>query len=123
MSMNQNSVKEVPRECISDIIKSIPIARNYSKRKKADKTLFRNCMCAFDIETTYLDDVEQSIMYIWQFAVMDLRTENIWYCFGRTWEESIGLLNSFYHEGITVMIWVHRQDICPQVKKSCESGY
>lgn len=105
--MNQNSVKEVPRECVSDIIKSIPIARNYSKRKKADKTLFRNCMCAFDIETTYLDDVEQSIMYIWQFAVMDLRTENIWYCFGRTWDEFLGLLNSFYHEGITVMIWVH----------------
>ena len=105
--MNQNSVKEVPRECVSDIIKSIPIARNYSKRKKADKTLFRNCMCAFDIETTYLDDVEQSIMYIWQFAVMDLRNENIWYCFGRTWEQFTKLLDSFYHEGITVLVWVH----------------
>ena len=107
MSMNQNSVKEVPRECVSDIIKSISIARNYSKRKKADKTLFRNCMCAFDIETTYLDDVEQSIMYIWQFAVMDLRNENIWYCFGRTWEQFTKLLDSFYHEGITVLVWVH----------------
>jgi hypothetical protein len=105
--MNQNSVKEIPRECVSDIIKSIPIARNYSKRKKADKTLFRNCMCAFDIETTYLDDVEQSIMYIWQFAVMDLRNENIWYCFGRTWEQFTKLLDSFYHEGITVLVWVH----------------
>lgn len=105
--MNQNSVKEVPRECVSDIIKSIPIARNYSKRKKADKTLFRNCMCAFDIETTYLDDVEQSIMYIWQFAVMDLRNGNIWYCFGRTWEQFTKLLDSFYHEGITVLVWVH----------------
>jgi hypothetical protein len=105
--MNQNSVKEVPRECVSDIIKSIPIARNYSKRKKADKTLFRNCMCAFDIETTYLDDVEQSIMYIWQFAVMDLRNENIWYCFGRTWKQFTKLLDSFYHEGITVLVWVH----------------
>lgn len=107
MSMNQNSVKEVPRECVSDIIKSIPIARNYSKRKKSDKTLFRNCMCAFDIETTYLDDVEQSIMYIWQFAVMDLRNGNIWYCFGRTWEQFTKLLDSFYHEGITILVWVH----------------
>lgn len=105
--MNQNSVKEVQRECISDIIKSIPIARNYSKRKKSDKTLFRNCMCAFDIETTYLDDVEQSIMYIWQFAVMDLRNGNIWYCFGRTWEQFTKLLDSFYHDGITVLVWVH----------------
>jgi hypothetical protein len=105
--MNQNSVKEVQREYVSDIIKSIPIARNYSKRKKADKTLFRNCMCAFDIETTYLDDIEQSIMYIWQFAVMDLRNGNIWYCFGRTWEQFTKLLDSFYHEGITVLVWVH----------------
>lgn len=105
--MNQNSVKEVQRECVSDIIKSIPIARNYSKRKKSDKTLFRNCMCAFDIETTYLDDVEQSIMYIWQFAVMDLRNGNIWYCFGRTWEQFTKLLDSFYHEGITVLVWIH----------------
>ena len=107
MNMNQNSVKEVQREYVSDIIKSIPIARNYSKRKKADKTLFRNCMCAFDIETTYLDDIEQSIMYIWQFAVMDLRNGNIWYCFGRTWEQFTKLLDSFYHEGITVLVWVH----------------
>ena len=64
-------------------------------------------MCAFDIETTYLDDVEQSIMYIWQFAVMDLRNGNIWYCFGRTWEQFTKLLDSFYHEGITVLVWVH----------------
>lgn len=105
--MNQNFVKEVQREYLSDIIKGIPIARNYNRRKKVDKTLFRNCMCAFDIETTYLDEIEQSIMYIWQFAVMDLRTDNIWYCFGRTWDEFIELLNSFYHDGITIMIWVH----------------
>lgn len=105
--MNQNFVKEVQREYLSDIIRGIPIARNYNRRKKVDKTLFRNCMCAFDIETTYLDEIEQSIMYIWQFAVMDLRTDNIWYCFGRTWDEFIELLNSFYHDGITIMIWVH----------------
>lgn len=105
--MSQNFVKEVQKEYLSSIIRDIPIARNYNRRKKVDKTLFRNCMCAFDIETTYLDEIEQSIMYIWQFAVMDLESENIWYCFGRTWEEFIELLNSFYHDGITVMIWVH----------------
>lgn len=105
--MSQSFVKEVQKEYLSSIIRDIPIARNYNRRKKVDKTLFRNCMCAFDIETTYLDEIEQSIMYIWQFAVMDLRTDNIWYCFGRTWDEFIELLNSFYHDGITIMIWVH----------------
>lgn len=105
--MSQSFVKEVQKEYLSSIIKDIPIARNYNRRKKVDKTLFRNCMCAFDIETTYLGEIEQSVMYIWQFAVMDLRTDNIWYCFGRTWEEFIELLDSFYHDGITVMVWVH----------------
>lgn len=105
--MSQSFVKEVQKEYLSSIIRDIPIARNYNRRKKVDKTLFRNCMCAFDIETTYLYEIEQSIMYIWQFAVMDLRTDNIWYCFGRTWDEFIELLNSFYHDGITIMIWVH----------------
>lgn len=38
-------------------------------------------ICAFDIETTALSDLEQSIMYIWQFAIED------YVIIGRTWEE------------------------------------
>lgn len=100
-------VKEVGKKHLSKIIQDIPIARNYSKRKKSDNTLFRNCMCAFDIETTYLEDIEQNIMYVWQFAVMDLRNNNIYYCFGRTWEEFIELMDDIYHDGITILTWVH----------------
>lgn len=100
-------VQEVSRKRVSEIIQNIPIARNYSRRKKVDKTMFRNCMCAFDIETSYIEEIEQSTMYIWQFAVMDMRDESIYYCFGRTWKEFIELVNNFYHEGITVLVWVH----------------
>lgn len=48
---------------------------------------YKNIICAFDIETTVLPDVEidgekQSIMYVWQFAMGPLMC-----IMGRTWEE------------------------------------
>lgn len=44
-------------------------------------------VCAFDIETTRLADIEQSIMYIWQFQIDDFCT-----VYGRTWEEFMHFL-------------------------------
>ena len=38
-------------------------------------------ICCFDIETTTLPDINQSIMYVWQFAIEDQ------VYMGRTWEE------------------------------------
>lgn len=44
-------------------------------------TVYADCICAFDIETTRLVEREQSIMYVWQFAIeYDV-------IMGRTWEE------------------------------------
>lgn len=42
---------------------------------------YANSICSFDIETTRLKDKEQSVMYVWQFAV----EEQV--IMGRTWEE------------------------------------
>lgn len=42
--------------------------------------VYADCVCSFDIETTRLQEREQSIMYIWQFAI----EETVVY--GRTWE-------------------------------------
>lgn len=38
-------------------------------------------VCAFDIETTALPELQQSVMYVWQFAVED------YVIVGRTWDE------------------------------------
>lgn len=52
------------------------------RRKKGKKYHFKDIVTAFDIETSRLDDIDESIMYLWQwqfgkeFCVM-----------GRTWEE------------------------------------
>ena len=54
------------------------------KRKKGsrNKKNYNNLVCAFDIETTRIKEIEQSIMYIWQFQVDEKVT-----VIGRTWGE------------------------------------
>ena len=67
-----------------NIIKRFPVLSpgrgRRSKRKAGRKYL--DLVCAFDIETTRLPDIEQSIMYIWQFQVDGVCT-----VIGRTWDE------------------------------------
>lgn len=67
-----------------NIIKRFPVLSpgrgRRSKRKAGRKYL--DLVCAFDIETTRLPDLEQSIMYIWQFQVDGICT-----VIGRTWDE------------------------------------
>lgn len=60
---------------------------------------------AFDIETTRIEEIDNSIMYIWQFAI-DAETVII----GRTWDEFDALLHKII-DGMrgkqTLVIWVH----------------
>ena len=53
------------------------------------KKKYVNAVCAFDIETTTLPDVDQAIMYIWQFQVDDILTIT-----GRTWESYFEFLRN-----------------------------
>ena len=55
--------------------------KGYSMNKKARQRKYKDCICAFDIETTTLDEIEQSIMYIWQLQINDLTI------IGRSWDE------------------------------------
>ena len=60
-------------------------------------------VCAFDIETTALPEMQQSVMYIWQFAIED------YVIIGRTWEEFKTLvkwLNTLSNNRRTV-VYVH----------------
>ena len=67
-----------------DVILSYPvIKRRVNKKGGRD---YVDCVCAFDIETSRLADIEQSVMYIWQMQI-----ENVTLT-GRTWEEFFTLL-------------------------------
>lgn len=73
---NYNRIQNLP--CLHD-------TRSNKGSKKAKG--YKNCMCAFDIETTRLEDIEQSIMYIWQFSILFLDDLHIDTIIGRTWTE------------------------------------
>lgn len=50
-------------------------------QRTRERKVYKDLVCAFDIETTYLKDLDQSFMYIWQAQIED---DTI---IGRTWEE------------------------------------
>lgn len=72
------------------VISRFPVASPGSGRrtKALKKQRYTDCICAFDIETSRLPDIEQSIMYIWQFQI-DLMCTVI----GRTWDEYRDFIN------------------------------
>lgn len=68
-----------------------------AKRKRGNqgtksKIKYKNAVCAFDIETTALHDVNQSIMYVWMFQIEETTIV------GRTWSEFLTLLHRFRAE-------------------------
>lgn len=66
----------------------------------------KNCydlISAFDIETTAIPDIEQSIMYIWQWIIGD--TVYV----GRTWEEFKQLIDDINKTAAsTLVVYVHK---------------
>lgn len=79
-----------------------------NKTGKKKGKIYKNLICAFDIETTRLQKIEQSIMYIWQFAIM-YENGDIDTIIGREWEEFeelLSIIKGEYNLGI-VPIFVH----------------
>lgn len=68
------------------------------------KVYYKDVICAFDIETTRLADIEQSIMYIWMLHIHNHVT-----IIGRTWEELKNLFLQIREElqENTLCIFVH----------------
>lgn len=75
-----------------------------NKRKKGSKD-YLNIVTAFDIETTRLSDIEQSVMYIWQYQFGSDLT-----IIGRNWSEWFKLLEGiaeYIKDIATLVIYVH----------------
>ena len=71
---------------VEDILKTADRLKNKrgNQGRKKKPTLI-NMVCCFDIETTYLKDIEQSFMYIWQFQFGEYTI------IGRTWDDFLTL--------------------------------
>lgn len=81
-------------------IQGIPcLFDNRGNKGTKRKIGYKNVLCAFDIETTRIEQIEQSFMYIWQFSIYFLENDEIDVIIGRTWDEFNVLL-----ENLSMMI-------------------
>ena len=77
---------------MNSIVEGFPkltiLPRKKGSRARADKRNYINIISSFDIETTRLSSIDNSVMYIWQWSFYDLNTDKFIYTvYGRTWEE------------------------------------
>ena len=74
-------------------------------RRRGRKQKIINEVFAFDIETTGINEIAQSVLYIWQFQIGTRLT-----VFGRTWEEFIWFtikLRNCIPRGAKAIVYVH----------------
>lgn len=76
---------------------------NKNTRRGRRGVVYAQEVCAFDIETTTISKIEQSAMYIWQFAIEDR------VYIGRTWEEFKKFLAylKIVSNGYKLIVFVH----------------
>jgi len=89
-----------------DIIADAPVQkRKPGNQGTKERKVYKNLVCAFDIETTLLPEIGQSFMYVWQ-AQLGLHHTVI----GRTWEE-FKLFRSRCTAALAdnewLVVWVH----------------
>ena len=82
-----------------------PASRPRGNQGGKNKKKFLNVICAFDIETTGIPEIRQSIMYIWQFQIGEDIT-----VFGRTWDEFSDFLiksKKYIRKNCRILVYVH----------------
>lgn len=96
-----------PQQYIPGTVRDIAIQkRKRGNPKSKNKCYYKDTICTFDIETSRLPDIEQSIMYVWQFHIHKVKCTIV----GRTWAELDQLLKqivSELDEDQRLMIFVH----------------
>ena len=85
--------------------RDIPLVKKRRGNPSGKKRNYLSVTTAFDIETTLLEDIQQSIMYIWQWQFGTQYT-----VIGRTWDEFIDLQKRIIKaipEGSWLVVYVH----------------
>lgn len=86
-----------PQQYVPGTIEALPCQKRGrgNPGTRQTKHRYKDIICAFDIETTRLPDIEQSIMYVWMFH---LHTPvNITFV-GRTWSELLSFWQQLHNE-------------------------
>ena len=62
----EKGVKIIPSQYFDfSIIENAATAKRKGGKRRGDKKTYKELVCAFDIETTRIEEIDQSIMYIW----------------------------------------------------------
>ena len=69
------------------ILESQVIPQGSGNKGGARKVKYRDILSAFDIETTSIPEIQQSVMYLWQWAFYSLSSGEWLTIYGRTWDE------------------------------------
>lgn len=104
--MIYNGVIYSVHNCPYERINEIPIQpRRRGNPRTRRKFEYKDVLCAFDIETTGIHEIENSIMYVWQFAI-----DGIGVVMGRTWDDFLyflGRLKAGLSADQRFLIFVH----------------
>lgn len=76
-----------------------------ARQTKRTRPEYLDCTCAFDIESTNIQDIQQAVMYVWQFQISTDLT-----VFGRTWDEFIWMLQQILpvlKTNVWLVVYVH----------------
>lgn len=88
-----------------DFVRNAPDQkRSRGNQGTRERKVYKDLICAFDIETTYLPDIDQSFMYIWQAQIEEYTI------IGRTWDEFIEFrrrLLECLNEKEWLVFWIH----------------
>lgn len=89
-----------------DIIAAIDIQpRKSGNQRTRARVMYKDIVCAFDIETTYIKELGRSVLYIWQFQLDEMLT-----IVGRTWKEFIDFYNRInvsITDGAKIVTYIH----------------
>ena len=103
-----NNVVISPEDFDTRIITGRDFLRRHKGNQGAQRRnlrYYRNIISAFDIETTALDDIEQSFMYVWQWQIEKYTV------IGRTWSQWLEFaerINSCYEQDNQyLVVFVH----------------
>ena len=101
MNSQRVAADKITQSQLNEIFSNSQILKIGKGRKSRYR--YNSFVCAFDIETTNLDEICQAIMYIWQFQIDEKVT-----VIGRTWEEFIEFLEKVVNatKG-TIVVYVH----------------
>ena len=78
-------------------------------RTGKNKRRYKDLITAFDIETTSIDEIRQSVMYVWQWAFY-WDDENYYVVIGRTWSEFMTLCDKIANalaDDVYIVVFVH----------------